>query len=165
MSHRALRVPEMTAITAYAHERLTGNNVSEARKRLEAQELTEMAKKAKEMCRFVTTIIKWSPAQAPPSLEFTAQFIIRRCKVPALSKCSSVLGLLSRRDEADAVAGFASSLPALLIPIRTLHGISAFGPQFCVYTYDTATPSLAPSVIARDRTIIASQARWRYKRS
>jgi hypothetical protein len=47
----------------------------------------------------------------------------------------------------------------------TLYGLSTFGPQFCVYTYDSATRSVDPTAIARDLAIIndtAPEARWMF---
>jgi len=47
----------------------------------------------------------------------------------------------------------------------TLYGLSAFGPEFCVYAYNSLTRSLDPPCIPRDTIIIddtAPEAQWAY---
>jgi hypothetical protein len=82
------------------------------------------------------------------SLDFTIQFTIRRRRVPLFFveiKTFRSLKELSARASADkqmreGYREFASSN----ISTPTLYGLSAFGPQFSVYTYDPASGYLAP---------------------
>ncbi|KIM78064.1 hypothetical protein PILCRDRAFT_824776 [Piloderma croceum F 1598] len=103
------------------------------------------------------------------SLDFTIQFIVHRRRIPVFFlevKTFRSLTLLSARDSADdqmrqRFREFASGT----IPTATLYGISAFGPQFCVYAFESATRSIDPPAVARDLVVvndIAPEARWAY---
>ena len=51
------------------------------------------------------------------------------------------------------------------IPMQTLYGVSAFGPQFRVYAFDTDTRHIDPPAIVRDPVVandIAPEAQWAY---
>ena len=103
------------------------------------------------------------------SLDFTVQFIDHRRRIPVFFlevKAFRSLTLLSARGSADdqmrqKFREFASRT----IPTATLYGLSAFGPQFCVYAFEPATRSIDPPAIARDLVVvndIAPEARWAY---
>lgn len=103
------------------------------------------------------------------SLDFTVQFIVRRRRIPVFFievKTFRSLKELSARGGADdqmrqRFREFASGT----VHTPTLYGLSAFGPQFCVYMYNFATRSIEPSGIARNQDIVndtAPEARWAY---
>lgn len=103
------------------------------------------------------------------SLDYTIQFIIRRRRVPVFFvevKTFRSLKELSARMSADkqmreSYLDFASGN----ISTPTLYGLSAFGPQFSVYTYDPASGYLVPREIPRDLRYIndvAPKDRWAY---
>lgn len=109
------------------------------------------------------------------SLDFTIQLIVRpsrRC-IPVFFlevKTFRSLTLLPARDSADdqmrqRFRELASG--TVTIPTATLYGVNAFGPQFCVYAFESATRSIDPPAIARGLVVvndIAPQApgRWAY---
>ncbi|KIK02507.1 hypothetical protein K443DRAFT_677585 [Laccaria amethystina LaAM-08-1] len=103
------------------------------------------------------------------SLDFTIQFTIHRRRVPLFFvkiKTFRSLKQLSARASADkqmreGYREFASSN----ISTPTLYGLSAFGPQFSVYTYDPASGYLAPPEIPHDLRYlndVAPKDRWAY---
>ncbi|KAF8891926.1 hypothetical protein CPB84DRAFT_1783853 [Gymnopilus junonius] len=103
------------------------------------------------------------------SLDFAIQFIIHHRRIPIFFlevRTFRSLTLLSARGSADdqmrrGFREFASGS----IPIATLYGLSAFGPQFCVFAFESPTRSIDPPAIARDLVIvsdIAPEARWAY---
>ena len=103
------------------------------------------------------------------TLQFIVQFIVRRRRIPVLFievKTYRSLEQLSARGSADdqmrlRFREFASGT----VCTPTLYGLSAFGSQFCVYAYESATRSIDPSAIARDLAIVndtAPAARWMY---
>lgn len=100
---------------------------------------------------------------------FTVHFIAHRRRIPVFFlevRTFHSLTLLSARGSADdqirqSFREFASGT----IPTATLYGLSAFGPQFCVYALKSATRSIDPYAIARDLIVvndIAPKARWAY---
>jgi hypothetical protein len=40
------------------------------------------------------------------------------------------------------------------IPTASLYGLSAFGPQFCVYAFESVTRRIDPPAIARDLAVV-----------
>ncbi|KDR72356.1 hypothetical protein GALMADRAFT_102070 [Galerina marginata CBS 339.88] len=103
------------------------------------------------------------------SLDFTFQYIVRRRLIPVFFleiKTFRSLTLLSARGSADnemrrSFREFASGTT----PIPTLYGLSAFGPQFCVYVFQSDTRRIDPPAIARDLVVINDTApadRWAY---
>jgi len=103
------------------------------------------------------------------SLDCSIQFIIRRRRVPIFFveiKTFRSLKELSARASADRqmrdrYLEFASGS----ISIPTLYGLSAFGPQFSVYTYDPASKNLTPHEIPHDPRRLNDEApedRWAY---
>ena len=105
------------------------------------------------------------------SLDFTIQFIVHRRYIPVFFlqvKTFCLLMLLSAHDSADVqmpqkFCEFA--LRTGTIRTATLYGLSVFGPQFCVYMFESATRSTDPPAIAGDLVVvnnIAHEARWVY---
>lgn len=103
------------------------------------------------------------------SLDLAVQFIVYRRRIPVFFldvKAFRSLTLSSTRAGADdqmrqMIREFASGT----IPTAILYGLSAFGPQFCVYAFDADTRNIDPPGIARDLTVvndIAPEARWAY---
>ena len=103
------------------------------------------------------------------SLYFTIQSIIRCRRVPVFFieiMTFRSLKELSGRASADRqmrerYLEFASAT----ISTPALYGLSAFGPQFSVYTYDPATTNLSPPEIPRDLqrlNDVAPEDRWAY---
>lgn len=103
------------------------------------------------------------------SLDFTIQFIVYRRRILVFFlevKTFRSLMQLSARDSADdqmrqRFCEFASGT----IPKGILYGLSAFGPQFCVYGFESATRSIDPPTITRDLVIVnntAPEALWAY---
>ncbi|KAF9471552.1 hypothetical protein BDN70DRAFT_938861 [Pholiota conissans] len=100
------------------------------------------------------------------SLDFTINFIVHHRRIPVFLEVETFrsLTLLSARESADdqmrqSFREFASAT----IPTPILYGLSAFGPRFCVYAFDSATQRIDPPTIARDLVIvnnIAPAARW-----
>jgi len=103
------------------------------------------------------------------SLDFTIQFIIRCRRVPVffidIRTFRSLKELSARasadRQMRDRYLEFASG--SISTPI--LYGLSAFGPQFSVYTYDPASTNLTPHEISRDPhrlNDVAPEDQWAY---
>ncbi|KAG5639724.1 hypothetical protein H0H81_000004 [Sphagnurus paluster] len=102
-------------------------------------------------------------------LDFTVDFVAchRRTPVFVLEvKTLRSLTQLSTRGSADEqMRQMFRELASGPILIPTLYGVSAFGPQFCVYALESATGTISPPAITRDLNAAndaAPEAQWAY---
>ncbi|KAH9481476.1 hypothetical protein JR316_0006003 [Psilocybe cubensis] len=103
------------------------------------------------------------------TLDLAVQFIVYHRATPIFFldiKAFRSLTLSSTRASADdQMRQTFRHFSSATIPSATFYGLSAFGPQFCVYSLDTVTRSIDPPGVARDLTIvndIAPENRWAY---
>lgn len=107
--------------------------------------------------------------RAEGSLDFTIQYIVHRRRVPVffleIKTYRSLKDLSARAAADDQMRQRFQAFSSGQIPIPTLYGISAFGPNLCIYEYTIATRRLTPPRILQDQDIITDTApenRWEF---